>query len=368
MYVPANGTYGKTFTFSYQVTSTNSSLTSNTATTTARVMRVYKAPTYSGVTAVSIPENSEANILFSAFSEAGFYSVAIINTPSSGSLLFVSENGSLVNITGLAPYTLNNSNAENRVKYTPPTNTSSENLVSITVQVVDIYGVSTPVTIYISVYHINVAPSVVPTTYSTVTGVSSWTNIVTMPENECATISWDLYDFDSPRSNLSSLIASLPFRGELYQLLADGSKGNVIPTQGVILPSSDGFFHAIYCPDLGKSGNNFASFSIIGSDNIAVSARHYVNLRVIHTNVAPTVNITQREWNTSISQDTIITGTQSFRFVYYYYTLPTLLCRNLSGRCRRQDLQCEARADPDLRQWIRATGRGRHQVGALRVR
>jgi hypothetical protein len=223
IFVPIKGTYGQNFTFSYQVTSTTSSLSSGTGTVTASVYRVYDPPVYNGQTAFSIPENSQANILFSATSEASSYAVKILTTTSQGTLAFVVNDTQQIDITGQAPYLMNNSDSENRAKYVPPANISGIDLVYLIVQVVDIYGVSAPVNITISVYHINVPPTVVPTTYTVLNETYNWTTIVTMPENECTAVAWDLYDSDSPRSNLSSIITSLPFRGTLFQYNADGS-------------------------------------------------------------------------------------------------------------------------------------------------
>ena len=228
IYVPIKGSYGQNYTFSYQVTSTTSSLTSNTGTVTASVYRVYNAPVYIGQTEFSIPENSPAYILFSATSEAPSYQVKILTTTSKGTLTFVTDDQQ-IDITGLAPYLMNNPDSENRAKYLPPLNTSGIDLVYLTIQVVDIYGASLPVNINISVYHINVGPSVVPTTYVVQGQTYNWTGTVTIPENQCTAVAWDIYDSDSPRSNLSSLITSLPFRGQLYQRNADGSSMSLAP-------------------------------------------------------------------------------------------------------------------------------------------
>lgn len=247
VFVPANSTYGQTVTFSYQVSSPTSGLISGTASVSTSVYRVYKAPSYSGQSTISIPENAAANIFFTASSEASFYSVIIVGTLSVGKFVFV-DGTNQTDITGIAPFVMNNSNSENRARYVPPSNTSGVDLAIITVRIQDVNGISAPVNISISVYHVNIAPYVVPTTYNVVNAAYNYTNVVTIPENECTDVSWGVYDEDSLRANLSSLISSLPFRGKLYERNAAGSQGNLIEGQITILPSADGFFHAIYCP------------------------------------------------------------------------------------------------------------------------
>lgn len=307
IYVAANGSYGQSISFSYQVSSPTSGLSSGTATVTTSVYRVYGAPQYAGQTSFSIPENAAANILLTASSQASSYAIVIVGTPSTGSLFFV-DGDTVTNITGMSPYVMNNSNSENRARYIPPANVSGTDLAIITIQVRDEHGLSAPINITISVYHVNIAPYIVPTFYEVVNITYNYTNLVTIPENECTIVSWDIYDVDSPRANLSSLVSSLPFRGKLYTYLEGGSQGNLIDSQVTILRSSDGYFHAIYCPEPNKSGSNFASFSVIASDDIALSDRRYVNFKVVHTNVAPTITITQPNWNASLDTETLITG------------------------------------------------------------
>lgn len=306
IYAPEQGVYGQNFTFSYQAQSSVSNLVSGTSSATVNVYRTYGAPIYTGQTAYSIPENSVANLLFSGSSQTGSYTIDITAiTIASGSLVYSDADGNQAAIT-VAPFLMNST--ENRGKFTPPANTSGVDMVIITLIVSDEYGHSDPVNITVTVYHINIAPKIVPLTYVAGDVTANWTSSVQVPENNCGLITWNVTDPDTPLSNLTSSIVSLPFRGKLYQYNADGSQGAAIVANNVIFPGTDNLFHAIYCPASNQFGRNYAIFSIIASDTIDVSSRQAVSVSVVHTDLPPYLNVTQKDWNVSVNSQVLVSG------------------------------------------------------------
>jgi hypothetical protein len=166
--------------------------------------------------------------------------------------------------------TLDDPSMENRLRYTPPAGKWGTNFTTLVVKVADQYGSSDPVTITVSIYHIDIPPVVVPISYTTQGNTYDLSAaVINVIQDYPAVVAWNLTDVDSPPSNLTSLILYLPYRGVVYLCVetADGYvAGDAVTKLGVVVaPSSDGLFRVIYVPPAGESGSNFASISVAGA-------------------------------------------------------------------------------------------------------
>lgn len=306
-YQPQAGVYGQNITLSYQATATTSSLSSNTGTATISVYRTYGPPSFTGQTAFTIPENSMANMLFSGSSETGSYYFTILSVGYNGTLVY-SDGSSETPITTF-PFIMNAT--ENRAKFTPTANVSGNPLAFIVVQVVDEYGQSAAVNITVTVFHINIPPTVVPATFYSLqdpTTVSNWTLRINVTEAVCSVVTWSVDDPDSLPSNISCILVSTPFRGSVHAVLPNGTVGPTLTTSAILRAESNGLFQVAYCPEIGTFGRNYASFSVLATDNIAYSSRQYATMNVYHINQAPYFNITQHEYNITASAGSLLTG------------------------------------------------------------
>lgn len=162
-----------------------------------------------------------------------------------------------------------------RLRYTPPTDQYGKAFANFTIIVTDADGVSDPVTITINIYHINVPPVIVPWTYNSanengVAQIYNWSNaIVNIIEGNDAVIAWKVQDKDTPQANLTSIVYALPYRGQLFYVnqTEDGgyiAGASLSKSGSVVTSSDDGLFRVVYRPEAGRSGTNYATFSLIG--------------------------------------------------------------------------------------------------------
>jgi hypothetical protein len=62
--------------------------------------------------------------------------------------------------------------------------------------------------------------------YETAGAIYNWTGSnspITLTDNQCVVIGWEVEDEDSPTVNLSSIVMSLPENGTLYSYLPNGA-------------------------------------------------------------------------------------------------------------------------------------------------
>lgn len=116
----------------------------------------------------------------------------------------------------------------------------------------------------------NIPPTVVPATYITSGVTYNWSNaIVNIIQSYSTVIAWTLLDSDTPQSNLTSLIYGLPYRGLLYYCVEINTGGyaaglQITESGAIVNASSDGLFRVVYIPEADTSGQNYATFSVVG--------------------------------------------------------------------------------------------------------
>lgn len=169
---------------------------------------------------------------------------------------------------------MDNADMDYRVRYASPLDKYGNAFANFTIIVTDGFGQSEPILITINIYHINIPPVIVPWTYDTVNKEGqiqtyNWSNaIVNIIEGNDVVIAWKVTDKDSLEENLTSIIYALPYRGHVYYAI-ETTEGYVAGDQinksgSVIDINTDGLYRLVYRPLSGKSGNNYATFSLIG--------------------------------------------------------------------------------------------------------
>lgn len=255
----------------------NTSLSSGIGIASISVRKTVGAPVFTGATQYNIPDNTNLTMLLTGSSETGSYGITILSSVASDrGILFTRTcmgdemcNVKYANADTL-PFIMDSPEMEYRLRYTPPTDKSGNAFANFTVIVTDAYGTSDPILITINIYHVNIPPVIVPWTYDTLGETYNWSNaIVNIVEGNDVVISWKLTDKDSLQENLTSLVYGLPHKGDLFYVATstDGKyiAGQAITKSGsVVTMNSDGLFRLVYRPEPGKSGQNYATISLIG--------------------------------------------------------------------------------------------------------
>jgi len=242
------------------------------------------------------------------WSETGSYSVLLLDTVAVGTL----ANSTQSAITG--PVAFDNENSNYMVSYAPPAGVWGDNFASFSVQVVDAHGVSNVTLITINVYHVDKAPVVVPYEYTTEDTTVANFSSVTINENEPVVIVFNISDVDTPPSNLTLQIFSIPFSGVLYQysatLNAAGTNlGTAIKFASTWVPvSDDGLWRVVYVPASGASGIKLGSFTVQAYDGVLYSARFTTSITVNKVNQPPSILVKQYNWTTLAESSVVITG------------------------------------------------------------
>ena len=282
-------------TFTYRGYANASGLASNIATGTITVYKSFGAPIFTGATEYDIPDNTNLTMLLTGSSETGSYGIQILSTVASDrGVLFTkacmgSEGCSNIYVSGdTMPFPMDSPDMEYVLRYAPPAEKNGKAFANFTLIVTDSFGQSDPVTITINIYHINIPPVIVPWIYTTSGQTYNWSNaIVNIIEGQDAVIAWKVTDKDTPLANLTSLVYGLPYRGSLFYVV-DSATGYIagapLTKSGSIVNSStDGLFRVVYRPETGKSGQNYATFSLMGMSLLSLSPLSplpFVSLRI----------------------------------------------------------------------------------------